>query len=123
MYIVQLGQRAYLSLNGKLSQLTRDQTIGQDLVDKGVLPPERTDRSPFKNVLSSAVGGDEALPEVIRLNMTAAARCDALQRRSYEALARRRNRRGPAQRGIIGVTTPRRCSIWRFSRGGATTSR
>ena len=71
MYIVQVGDsRAYLSLNGKLSQLTRDQTIGQDLVDQGVLPRERLERSPFKNVLSSAVGGDEALPEVTRLNMS-----------------------------------------------------
>ncbi len=71
MYIVQVGDsRAYLSLNGKLSQLTRDQTIGQDLVDQGVLPRERLERSPFKNVLSSAVGGDEALPEVTHLNMS-----------------------------------------------------
>jgi serine/threonine protein phosphatase PrpC len=71
MYIVQVGDsRAYLSLNGQLSQVTRDQTIGQDLVDKGVLPRERLERSPFKNVLSSSVGGDEALPEVTRLNMS-----------------------------------------------------
>ncbi|MDP9176504.1 MAG: protein phosphatase 2C domain-containing protein [Gemmatimonadota bacterium] len=71
MYIVQVGDsRAYLSVNGELRQLTRDQTIGQDLVDKGVLPRERLERSPFRNVLSSAIGAEEALPEVTRLNIS-----------------------------------------------------
>ena len=36
--------------------MTRDQTIAQDLVDQGVLSPERVAKSPFSNVLASAIG-------------------------------------------------------------------
>lgn len=49
--------RCYRLREGKLEQLTRDQTMAQDLVDSGVLSPERARLSPFANVLSSAIGG------------------------------------------------------------------
>ncbi|HEY8164204.1 MAG TPA: protein phosphatase 2C domain-containing protein [Gemmatimonadaceae bacterium] len=71
VYVVQVGDsRAYLYSSGKLVQLTRDQTIGQDLVDKGVLPRERLAKSPLRNVLSSAIGADEALPDVSRVDIS-----------------------------------------------------
>jgi protein phosphatase len=64
-YAVQVGDsRCYMYVGGKLRQVTRDQTIGQHLVDQGLLPRERLRHSPFKNVLSSAIGADEATPEV-----------------------------------------------------------
>jgi protein phosphatase len=70
LYVVQLGDsRSYYYCNGELSQITRDQTIGQELVDQGLLRPERLPASPFKDVLSSAAGADEALPEVSRLRV------------------------------------------------------
>ena len=70
-YVVQVGDsRCYYYYDGKLQQLTRDQTIGQDLVDQGVLAPERLAKSPFSNVLASAIGADEALPEVSRVKMS-----------------------------------------------------
>lgn len=69
-YAVQVGDsRAYALAGGRLHQLTRDQTIGQRLVDQGALPRERLRHSPFGNVLASAVGGDEATPEVSRIQM------------------------------------------------------
>lgn len=69
-YVVQVGDsRCYMLLKGKLQQLTRDQTIGQHLVDQGLLPRERLRSSPFKNVLSSAIGGDEASPEVTHVRI------------------------------------------------------
>jgi serine/threonine protein phosphatase PrpC len=69
-YAVQVGDsRCYMYSDGKLRQLTRDQTIGQHLVDEGLLPRERLRSSPFKNVLSSAIGGDEATPEVTRVRV------------------------------------------------------
>jgi protein phosphatase len=37
--------------------------MAQELVDRGVLAPERASHSPFASVLSSAIGG-EAYPEV-----------------------------------------------------------
>ena len=64
-YVVQVGDsRCYFFASGKLSLLTRDQTVAQSLIDQGLMPPERLDASPFKHVLSSAIGSDEALPVV-----------------------------------------------------------
>lgn len=68
LYVVQLGDsRCYYYWQGRVHQVTRDQTIAQDLVDQGLLPRERLASSPFKDVLSSAAGASEALPEVSRL--------------------------------------------------------
>lgn len=65
LFVVQVGDsRCYLFAGGTLKQVTRDQTIGQQLVDDGVLPRERLRDSPFNNVLASALGGDEARPVV-----------------------------------------------------------
>lgn len=69
-YVVQVGDsRAYYHHSGELKQMTRDQTIAQDLVDQGVLSPDRVAKSPFSNVLASAIGADAALPEVTRVKM------------------------------------------------------
>jgi serine/threonine protein phosphatase PrpC len=71
-YVVQVGDsRCYHYHDGELKQLTRDQTIAQDLVDQGVLAPERVAKSPFSNVLASAIGADAALPEVSRAKIDA----------------------------------------------------
>jgi serine/threonine protein phosphatase PrpC len=69
-YVVQVGDsRCYHYHSGQLRQMTRDQTIAQDLVDQGVLAPERVAKSPFSNVLASAIGAESALPEVSRVKM------------------------------------------------------
>jgi serine/threonine protein phosphatase PrpC len=70
LYVVQLGDsRCYYFWNGTIRQVTRDQTVAQELVDQGIMPRERLSDSPYRNVLSSAVGGSEALPEVTRLRI------------------------------------------------------
>ena len=70
LYVVQLGDsRCYYYWNGKLHQVTRDQTVAQDLVDQGIMPRERLSVSPYRHVLSSAVGGVEAAPEVTRVRI------------------------------------------------------
>ncbi len=70
LYVVQLGDsRSYYYWNGELHQITRDQTIAQELVDQGILPQEKLPVSPFKDVLSSAAGAEEAVPEVSRLRV------------------------------------------------------
>ncbi len=67
-YVLQVGDsRHYLFREGKLTQISRDQTIAQDLVDKGVLTRANAERSRLSDVLSSAIGADEALPVVTRL--------------------------------------------------------
>ena len=70
MYVVQVGDsRCYYYWGGSLQQVTKDQTLAQDLVDKGVLPAERAAASPFSRVLASSIGGGEAMPEVTRLDI------------------------------------------------------
>jgi serine/threonine protein phosphatase PrpC len=70
LYVVQVGDsRAYFCCDGVLRQVTRDQTMAQDLVDQGVLPPDRVANSPFSHVLSSAIGGSAAMPVVTRIDV------------------------------------------------------
>lgn len=69
-YVVQVGDsRCYHFADGKLRQVTRDQTMAQDLVDRGALPAERLATSPFRNVLISAIGGEAAEPVVSRFDI------------------------------------------------------
>jgi serine/threonine protein phosphatase PrpC len=70
MYVVQVGDsRCYLYSGGKLRQLTRDQTFAQELVDQGVFTRDDAKSSPLNNVLSSAIGASEALPEITRVEI------------------------------------------------------
>lgn len=67
-YILQVGDsRYYLYRDGKLTQLTRDQTVAQDLVDQGVLKRADAERSRFAHVLASSIGGSQTTPVVTRL--------------------------------------------------------
>ncbi len=71
IYIVQVGDsRAYIYTHGSLRQVTRDQTLAEDLVDRGALTPEQKERSPLTHVLVSAIGGDEAAPVVSRVDVS-----------------------------------------------------
>ena len=70
-YVVQVGDsRGYFFAENELKQITRDQTVAQILVDQGIMPRERLDASPFKHILASAIGADEALPEVTRFDIS-----------------------------------------------------
>ena len=70
LYVVQVGDsRCYLFQDGQLRQLTRDQTVAQELVDRGALKRESAMNSPFEHVLSSAIGSDSADPEVTRVDV------------------------------------------------------
>ncbi|MDB4960374.1 MAG: serine/threonine protein phosphatase [Myxococcales bacterium] len=48
--------RAYLLRQGRLQTLTRDHTIVEELVDRGLLSPDEAERHPYKNVLSRNLG-------------------------------------------------------------------
>jgi PPM family protein phosphatase len=70
LYVTQVGDsRCYRYWQGELTQLTRDQTVAQGLVDQGIMPAERLAHSPLHNVLASAIGGDEAVPVVTRMEI------------------------------------------------------
>jgi protein phosphatase len=70
LYVVQVGDsRCYVLASGTLRQVSRDQTVAQDLLEQGVLAPSQVRTSPFNNVLSSALGADSALPVVTRVDV------------------------------------------------------
>ena len=67
-YVLQVGDsRYYLYRDGQLTQVSRDQTLAQDLVDQGVFSRAVGEKSRFAHVLSSAIGGQETAPVVTRL--------------------------------------------------------
>ncbi len=67
-YLLQVGDsRYYLYRNGELIQVSRDQTIAQDLVDQGVFTRAVGEQSQFAHVLSSSIGGEKTMPVVTRL--------------------------------------------------------
>ena len=68
LYLLQVGDsRFYLFRDGRLTQVSRDQTMAQALLDQGVITPADVERSPWSHVLSSAIGGKQTEPVVTRL--------------------------------------------------------
>jgi serine/threonine protein phosphatase PrpC len=69
-YLLQVGDsRCYILEQGQLSQITRDQTMAQELVDLGVMKPADAKRSKLGHTLSSAIGGRNTEPVVTRRNV------------------------------------------------------
>ena len=67
-YILQVGDsRCYVFRDGELTQISRDQTMAQDLVDAGALTQEKAQATKWADVLSSAIGGQEAEPVVSKI--------------------------------------------------------
>lgn len=67
-YLLQVGDsRCYMFRDDVLTQISRDQTLAENLVEQGVLERAKADRSPWAHVLSSAIGGEEAAPIVTRV--------------------------------------------------------
>jgi protein phosphatase len=68
-YLLQVGDsRYYLYREGELTQLSRDQTMAQELVDLGVLSRTDAARSRYATTLSSAIGGRQNAPMVTRVS-------------------------------------------------------
>jgi serine/threonine protein phosphatase PrpC len=64
--------RAYLLREGRLKALTRDHTVVEELVKRGLLPAEEAARHPYKNVLSRNLGAkSETRVEVAELEIHA----------------------------------------------------
>ncbi|HKI96484.1 MAG TPA: protein phosphatase 2C domain-containing protein [Gemmatimonadales bacterium] len=67
-YVLQVGDsRLYIYHQGRLTQISRDQTMAEDLVEQGVLTREHAAQTRWAHVLSSAIGGPEAAPVVTRI--------------------------------------------------------
>lgn len=67
-YLLQVGDsRAYVLREGTLTQISRDQTMAQELVDLGALPGIEAASSRLLHTLSSAIGGPQTAPTVTRV--------------------------------------------------------
>lgn len=67
-YLLQIGDsRCYVFRDGELTQISRDQTMAQDLVDQGLLTQTKARDTRWAHVLSSAMGGQQAAPVVTRV--------------------------------------------------------
>lgn len=73
LVIGQVGDsRAYLFRDGKLHPLTHDQSLVSQMMDLGLLDAEQARRSPYRNVLLQALGGNTRLePVVTEVNVRA----------------------------------------------------
>jgi protein phosphatase len=70
-YVVHIGDsRCYHVHGSSITQVTKDQTLVQDLVDMGALTPEDAKGSPLGHVLSQAIGHDEKIhPEITKIEV------------------------------------------------------
>ncbi|MEP6858834.1 MAG: protein phosphatase 2C domain-containing protein [Gemmatimonadales bacterium] len=68
-YLLQVGDsRYYQYREGNLMQISRDQTMAQELLDSGVFEKAvAADNSPLSHILSSSLGGPQTAPVVKRL--------------------------------------------------------
>ncbi|QQS42544.1 MAG: serine/threonine-protein phosphatase [Acidobacteriota bacterium] len=67
--LVQIGDsRTYLIRNGKIYQVTKDQSLVQQLIDSGQISPEEAETHALKNVILQALGAqNEIYPVAARL--------------------------------------------------------
>ncbi len=64
-YILQVGDSRFYTLrHGELHQVSRDQTVAEDLIAAGVIRRSDPGHERWRHVLSSAIGGPEASPVV-----------------------------------------------------------
>jgi serine/threonine protein phosphatase PrpC len=70
-YLLQVGDsRCYLLRHGELTQITRDQTMAQEMVDLGVMKAEDAAATRLAHTLTSAIGGSQTDPTITRIDMT-----------------------------------------------------
>jgi serine/threonine protein phosphatase PrpC len=69
-YLLQVGDsRCYLLRGGELTQITRDQTMAQELIDLGVLTRADASGTRYEHTLSSSIGGRQTAPVVTRIGL------------------------------------------------------
>jgi len=69
-YLLQVGDsRCYLLQNGELTQVTRDQTMAQELIDLGVMTRAAAAGTRYERTLSSSIGGRQTAPVVTRFDL------------------------------------------------------
>lgn len=61
--------RAYLLRDGELTQLTRDHTYVQALIDEGRIAEEERESHPARSLLLQALGGDDVAPDLTEVGV------------------------------------------------------
>ena len=70
-FLLQVGDsRCYLLRGDQLTQISRDQTMAQELIDMGVMRPADTAGTRFERTLSSSIGGHQTAPVVSKFDLT-----------------------------------------------------
>lgn len=70
-YLLQVGDsRCYLLRGDQLTQISRDQTMAQELIDAGVMRPSDIAGTRLEHTLSSSIGGRQTAPVVTRFELT-----------------------------------------------------
>jgi serine/threonine protein phosphatase PrpC len=70
-YLLQVGDsRCYLLRGNELTQISRDQTMAQELRDAGVALPSDISGTRLEHTLSSSIGGRQTAPVVTRFELT-----------------------------------------------------
>ena len=125
-YVVQIGDsRCYHLRPPTITQVTKDQTMAQEMIDQGLLPAAAAERSPLSHVLSQAVGNKESeiWPEISSLDLepgdTLLLCTDGLTKHVAERADRRVDDEGGL--GQRGVRLADRCGT--DGTAAATTSR
>lgn len=68
-YLLHVGDsRCYLLRDGQLSQVSRDQTMAQELIELGVLKAVDAPNTRWASMLSSSIGGSQSAPVVTRFD-------------------------------------------------------
>ncbi|MBA2626766.1 MAG: serine/threonine-protein phosphatase [Gemmatimonadales bacterium] len=67
-YLLQVGDsRCYAMSDGRLTQLSRDQTMAQELIDQGILTRAKAPETRWSSILSSSIGGRQTEPVITRI--------------------------------------------------------
>ncbi|HEU4955381.1 MAG TPA: protein phosphatase 2C domain-containing protein [Gemmatimonadales bacterium] len=70
-FLLQVGDsRCYLLRGDELTQITRDQTMAQELIDLGVMKPADAVGTRYERTLSSSIGGQQTAPVVSKFDLT-----------------------------------------------------
>jgi PPM family protein phosphatase len=70
-FLLQVGDsRCYLLRGDELTQITRDQTMAQELIDLGVMKPADAAGTRYERTLSSSIGGQQTAPVVSKFDLT-----------------------------------------------------
>lgn len=70
-YLLQVGDsRCYILQDDELIQISRDQTMAEEFVEAGVISRSDAAFNRWNNILSSAIGGPQAMPKVTRVQQS-----------------------------------------------------